>query len=114
MPGTKTQEKTAEQNGRDETAPADPGAVARSEPSGKAKSLTYKGLKLRLPAKLPFRVLRFARNQDEMAGADIYGTLEAILGIDQMRQVDGLDIDIDQGSELLEKVLERMGVGAGE
>lgn len=114
MPAQKTRVE-AENNGTsEETASGDPGAVPRSEVSGKPKSLTYKGLKLRLPAKLPFRVLRFARNSDEMAGADIYGTLEAILGTDQMRLVEELDIDIDQGSELLEKVLERMGVGAGE
>lgn len=71
------------------------------------KTVTYKNLKLKVPAKLPFATLIFLK--ENMSGADTIGALGSIVGDEQLEKVLAAGFDIDQGSELLDKVLDATG-----
>ena len=87
------------------------GAVARSERKSK-RTLKFEGLTLKLPAKLPFRVLR---HMNENAGIqEALRFIEDVLGEEQMEAVWNLDIDIDRGSELVEEILGAYGMAPGD
>lgn len=88
---------------------ANGGAAARSK--GR-KTLKFEGLALKLPAKLPFKVLRHLGSG---AGAeDVVGVLTAIVGDEQMDKVWDLDLDLDRGQDLVGAVLEQYGLTTGE
>lgn len=86
-------------------------AAARAENGSAPKTLEFEGLKLTLPAKMPFRVLRHAR-EDGIAAA--VGVLESLLGPEQIEQVWELDIDVERGEELVDLVLAEYGLSLGE
>lgn len=86
-------------------------AAARAEANGEAKHLKFEGLELTMPPKLPFRVLRHAR-EDGLAAT--VGILETILGEEQLEQIWALDIDIARGEELVEQILDAYGLSLGE
>jgi hypothetical protein len=83
-------------------------ATASSE--GRGKIVKAHGLTLKLPAKLPFETVRFIKGDD----IDIAGFLGAVLGEDQVLKVWESGLDIDQGTQLVEAVLEKYGLDAGE
>lgn len=89
------------------------GAAARSEKNGAAPNqIKYRGLTLKLPKKLPFNVLQFLGGQ--VTPATVVDVLVVILGEDQMQEVWDANLDIDQGTELMDKVLSTMGLELGE
>lgn len=90
------------------------GAAARAETNGKVRELTFEGLKLKLPERLPFRSLRYVSSGEDAGPAEIVGLLTSILGEEQMEKVWALDIDIDRGGDLLTEVTEAMGMSPGE
>ena len=77
---------------------------------GRGKIVKTHGLTLKLPAKLPFETVRFIKGDD----IDIAGFLGAVLGEEQVSKVWASGLDIDQGTELVEAVLEKYGLDAGE
>jgi hypothetical protein len=77
---------------------------------GRGKIVKAHGLTLKLPAKLPFETVRFIKGED----IDIAGFLGTVLGEDQVAKVWEAGLDIDQGTKLVESVLEKYGLEAGE
>lgn len=77
---------------------------------GRGKVVKAHGLTLKLPAKLPFATVRFIKGDD----IDIAGFLGAVLGEEQVDKVWAAGLDMDQGTELVETVLEKYGLDAGE
>jgi hypothetical protein len=84
------------------------GAAARS----KVRKLEFEGLTLKLPAKMPFRVLRHF--SDDMGISQIIAVLRDVLGDEQMESVWELDIDIDRGTQLMDEIFGVYGMGTGE
>ena len=82
-------------------------STAASEARG--KTLKVKNLTLKLPAKLPFETVRFIKDDD----IDIAGFLGSILG-DQVEKVWSAGLDMDEGTELVEGILKKYGLGSGE
>lgn len=91
---------------------ADVGAAARAETNGKPRSFQFKGLKLKLPAKIPFETLRYISEDAEPR--DLIRALETIIGAEQMEEIWALRLDVDEGTDLTKKVLELMGMSEGE
>lgn len=98
-------------NGK-QAASGEPGAAARAEVNGKDRTLRAHGLELTLPAKLPFAALRYM--SDNPGGAEVVGLLEVLLGPEQLDAVWKLDLDIDQGTELVEQITNLYGTNMGE
>jgi hypothetical protein len=89
------------------------GAAAAAQSEDEAKVLEVEGLKLDLPARLPFKSLRnFRSSLNNIEGA--IGFLEDVLGPEQMENVWDLDLDVDRGLELTEKVLGVYGLTEGD
>lgn len=88
-----------------------PGAAARAETKAKTKKITYGTLKLDVPTKLPFNTLAFMKN--DMGPADTFYALESVIGPEQMAKVTALNLDIEQGNELMEKVFKAAGAQPG-
>lgn len=82
-------------------------AAARAEKTT-GRTVTKHGLTLKLPAKLPFNVARWLREDD------VVGALEAIIGPEQLEKVWAANLDVDQGGELLDAILGQYGVSEGE
>jgi hypothetical protein len=82
--------------------------TAASESRGKV--VKAHGLTLKLPAKLPFTTVKFVKGDD----IDIAGFLAAVLGEEQVNKVWDAGLDMDQGTELVEAVLAKYGLDAGE
>lgn len=82
--------------------------TASSENRGKV--VKSHGLTIKLPAKLPFTTVRFVNGDD----IDIAGFLGAVLGEEQLNKVWDAGLDMDQGTELVEAVLAKYGLDAGE
>ena len=76
----------------------------------RGKLLKAAGLTLKLPAKLPFATVRYVKGDD----IDIAGFLGSILGEEQVNTVWNAGLDIDQGGELVEDILKKYGLEAGE
>jgi len=76
----------------------------------RGKVLKFEGLTLKLPAKLPFTTVRYIKGDD----IDIDGFLTAVVGEKQIDDVWSAGLDIDQGGELVEEVLKKYGLEAGE
>lgn len=73
------------------------------------KEYEVKGEKFTLPPKLPFAVLRYVRKDEVEIGA----LAEVIFGDDADRFFD-LGLDVDEGAEALDNVLQLYGVSSGE
>lgn len=92
-------------------------AAARAESNGR-RTVSYKDLglpgtgKFTLPGKLPFAVLRYMQSEDP-SPADIVGVLETILK-DQIDELWALDIDVEGGTEFMQKLLALYGTKPGE
>lgn len=90
-------------------------AVAENEP----REVAYKDLGLpgtgsfTIPAKLPFRVLRFLRSSDP-GPESIVGLVDTILGEEQAETLWGLDIDMEQGKEFVQNLAAQYGLTPGE
>lgn len=89
-------------------------AAARQETNGQPKTLKFEGLELVLPDKIPFKILKYLGQGDEAGPEEVVGILNTMLGPEQMEQVWNLDIDVSRGRELVEEVLESLGMQAGE
>lgn len=87
------------------------GAAARSEVNGHRPTVEFEGLTLTLPAKIPFRVVRYMRGGNV---EDVAGMLGVLLGEEQLEKVWALDIDIDRGGELVDEVMDAMGSDTGK
>lgn len=112
------------------TSPEDKGEVARAEVNGngKPKQITWNGLKLDLPAKLPGTVLRdFAKLEEgKQQLSPLTNLIESILGARQNDAVwdligdKGWDIDkttealMDDAKGLIPKVTAKYGLTSGE
>lgn len=77
---------------------------------GRGKVVKTHGLTLKLPAKLPFETVRFIKGDD----IDIAGFLGSVVGEDQLAKVWEAGLDIDEGTQLVEAVMEKYGLDAGE
>jgi hypothetical protein len=104
-------------------APRKKGAAARSEKSGKAKVVDFRGLELKLPTKLPGTILFDLADLE--TGNDLRGVtefLKSVVGAGQYQAIrnkvaeDGITIDeVDQVLlGLFEDILETAGLGSGE
>jgi hypothetical protein len=82
------------------------GASARS--NGKVKTVTVRGIKLVLPAKVSFGSMRHLLKDDGTVG-DVMGFLEAVLGDEQMQKVWAIDLDSDDLLEETRKVIDELG-----
>lgn len=82
--------------------------------SAKTNGMTIrvKSLTLKLPGKLPFAVIRHINA--ESGAMDIAKVLDTILGEEQAESVWGLGLDIDEGTELVDKIIGKYGVDAGK
>lgn len=90
-----------------------PGAAARAEANGEAPSVEFHGLTIELPAKMPFNVLRHIESgQNE--GAQALGILRELIGAEQLDAVFALNLDIEQGMELLKLCSGQYGTSLGE
>lgn len=89
-----------------------PNAGARSESAGVKKTLQFEGLKLKIPAKMPFNAVEYLG--ENMDGPATFAVLEVILGEEQMAQVKALNLDVDSGLKLLEQVMGKLEVKAGK
>ena len=74
------------------------------------KSLKVKDLTLRLPAKLPFVTVKYVKEDS----VDVPNLLEAILGEEQADKVWALGLDVDEGGELVDKIVSKYGVDTGK
>lgn len=88
------------------------GAAARGEASGAPRTVTSHGLTLEIPAKLPFSLLRHMGG--DVGPQQAVGVMSELLGEEQMQKVWDAGLDIDQGVELLEALLEQAGSSPGE
>jgi hypothetical protein len=84
------------------------GQTAASET--KAKSIKVKNLTLKLPPSLPFVTIRYVTNDD----IDMVGFLNSILGDEQLEKVWEAGLSMDEGTELVEAILKKYGLGTGE
>lgn len=69
------------------------GAAARSELNGKLKTITFRGVKLNLPSKAPFRLMYHFKAGLEMSADDLVQALDTVLG-DQMEKVWAIELDL--------------------
>lgn len=76
----------------------------------KGKQLKVKTLTLKLPAKLPFTVARCIKGEE----VDVEKLLETILGSEQAEKVWNLGLDMDEGNEVVEKIISKYGVDTGK
>lgn len=92
------------------------GDAAVREGGGAPSTLDYEGLgfTLKLAPKLPFRVLRSLGENKDSEPAQVVAMLEDILGAEQANKVWESDLDLEQGRELVEKLLAVYGIGSGE
>ena len=74
------------------------------------KTLKVKDLTLRLPAKLPFVTVKYVKEDS----VDVPNLLEAILGEEQADKVWALGLDVDEGGELVDKIVSKYGVDMGK
>lgn len=74
------------------------------------KTLKVKDLTLRLPAKLPFVTVKYVKEDS----VDVPNLLEAILGEEQADKVWALGLDVDEGGELVDKIVSKYGVDTGK
>lgn len=99
------------------------GAAARSEKKGKVKTVNFRGLKLKMPAKLPGTILFDLADLE--SGNDLRGTMEflkSLVGAEQYQAIrnkvaeDGIGIDeVDTVLlSLIESILESSGLSRGE
>lgn len=93
------------------------GASARSEVNGKPKSITFRGLKLEVPAVAPGEILF------DIGDNDVTGTLRTVLGEEQMLKLrekvaaDKLSLPeaVGQLTDLLDRLFrDTYGVSSGE
>ena len=82
--------------------------AAEREVQPETKTITFEGIEIVLPAKLPFRALLPLRDDD------LVGLREAIVPKGKMAEIWALDIDIDRGREFMTEVLEHYGISLGE
>lgn len=98
-------------------------AAARAETNDEPKTVNFRGIELKLPAKLPGTVLFDVADID--AGRDLRGTMEflkSLIGEGQYEQIrekvraDGIALDEVEGEliKLIEGVLDASGLGQGE
>jgi hypothetical protein len=93
-------------------------SAARSEKKPRAKTITWQGLKLKLPAELPpgvaFDIVEAEASDNPMS---VLRTLRSILGSEQFVQVrykfEELGEDAKAG-DLIDAVFNKYGVGLGE
>lgn len=88
------------------------GAAARAEGTKKSRTVEVRGTKFALPSELPFEILRYM--SDDPSPQDIVRTLELILGPEQMETWWGLELGLEEGSEVMRQMLELMGLTPGE
>lgn len=104
-------------------APSKKGAAARSEKNGKPKTVNFRGLKLKLPAKLPGTILFDLADLE--SGNDLRGTMEflkSLVGAEQYQAIRNKvaedEIGIDEVDtvllSLMESILESSGLSQGE
>lgn len=74
------------------------------------KTLKVKDLTLKLPAKLPFVTVKYVKEDS----VDVPNLLEAILGEEQADKVWALGLDVDEGGELVDKIVSKYGVDTGK
>lgn len=86
--------------------PNDDGTAARRESGGEPVTIEFQGLELKIPPKLPFKMLPlFAKVQASQSREDLQmpalvNLVEGILG-EQAEQVWNLDLDLETGAEAL-------------
>lgn len=88
--------------------------IARSEVKDGLRTVETHGLKLTIPAKLPFSVLQFLEKPNP-GPPEIVGVLKAILKpADQIQQVWDAGLDMDEGGEVIRDLISASGVSPGE
>lgn len=81
---------------------------SKAAASKSGASVVIGGKKFSIASKLPFRFLKAA--QDE----DLTAIVEILLGAEQAEQFWALDLSIPEGTEAVQKLVEKAGASLGE
>lgn len=79
---------------------------ARAEVASSTKTLTFKGIKLTLPAQAPFNLVKYD-------ASDVSGILEELLG-DDLQKVWDANLTLNEGVDLVQKIMEGYGLTLGK
>lgn len=79
---------------------------ARAEVASTTKTITFKGIKLTLPSEAPFNLVKYETN-------DVSGILEELLG-DDLQKVWDANLTLDEGVDLVQKIMEGYGLTLGK
>lgn len=85
------------------------GSAARAE-GAKSRTITFQGARFKVPTKAPFALVRYMND----GNVDIPKVLEVLLGEEQAEKVWDMGLDMEEGAEFVEKLIEPYGISSGE